>query len=606
MMVRFTRILVVLFVALTITGTFGCDDDVAVNDNDNNARIEQEMTKAKKYLAQALYSDARATFENVLNMDSGYNPGKFGWSISRSLEMITELIDGVLELAESISDLTGMSLKDVETPEELAMYLAKVSKTEEFAALQTGGVIGGLLTTFLDEYKSSLETIDVYLDDVSADPTFVFEIESLPVMVASISIMNIGGEYDLSEGLIGSAVTKLLLGVIYAVYSTSFDLDIISIVDPVMAIVNGPENGGVDTSTENIIGLIAWLFGTNVNFLGLTNSGSDMMIQAGQYFGNAAGRVAESIDYAFSETDDQSNDILAADLTVDPPQIVVNLDISEGSNLGVTDEDVIRLNITEDLKNSMIVVRDNFLNGGAPVSWAADIAPAIAVLVVAALNTGFVQSLIDSVMSGMGDSSLTDTLNGILNSDIISESLVSGLLTNIIPDQFQFDFGTFFASPVGINALLPEIYVVESDNVNDLFKSRFLFEWECTTAGLISEDSLLPGLLCATGEGYELVDAGHFPGEDFLAPEDVTSTSIADIFTQRGYTGIAADGIESTLPYIPLKDPSLNGLLLVNISGMSAGDGDAGYSGFTLADNYSFNKVLASLAEGILGLVGGM
>jgi hypothetical protein len=603
MMARISRLFFVFICVLAITGSFGCEDDVDV-DSEGNDRIDTEMEKGKRYLAQALYSDARATFENVLNMDSAYNPGKFGWSISRSLEMITELIDSVLDLATSLGDLAGMSLKEVETPEDLALYLSRVSKTEEFVQLQTSGVIGGLLKTFLDEYKISLETIDGYLDDISTDPGFVFEIESLPVMVASISVMNIGGEYDLSEGLIGSAVTKLFLAIIYSVYATSFDLDILGIVDPVMAIVNGPDNDGVEMDTDNIIGLIAWLFGSNPNLLGLTSSGGDLIVQAGQMYGNAAGRVAESIEFAFTETDDQSNDILAVDLTVDPPQIVVNLDISEGSNLGVTDEDVIRLNITEELRSSMIVLRDNFLNDGAPVSWATHIAPAMAVLIVAALNTGFVQSIIDSMMSGMGDSDMSTTLTGILDSDLISESLISGLLTNIIPDQFQFNFGAYFNNPVGINALLPAIHLVESEETNDIFTSRFLFEWECTTEGLISEDSLLPGLLCASGEGYEMVDSYHFPGSEDLAPASITD--FVSGYTANGISEIVADGYESTIPYIPFIDPSMNGLLLVNIAGMDAGDGDAGYSGYALADNYSLNKVLASLAESILGLIGGM
>jgi hypothetical protein len=603
-----------MFVATLCMFGLACSDEVSVDDDETSARLASEMIKGKKYLAQALYTDARITFENILlNIDLNHSEAKFAWSYSKSLEMIDQLVGSAIDLVSQVSDLMGKEQVDREVIVEV---LARMSGSSDFEALDSAGIIGGLLGGLIEPYEAGIITIDQYLDEVALDPTFTFEIESLPIKVGMFSIANLGGEYDQVEALVGGALTRLLLASINSLFAINFNFDILGLIDPILALINGEENGGVEADLDNILGLVAYILADNPQFLGLSNGGDQLVTEAGTFFGDAAGKVVDAINSAMAETDDQSNDILAMDMSTDPPQVMLNLDLSNNDLLDVTSDDLVRINLTTDLSESLVHMRDSFYGTGVPVSWASDIAPSISVLIVALLNTGFVKSIIESVMSGSGDSSMSSTITQLLDSDILSEDLISGLLVNIIPDRFQFDFGAFFGSPAGMNSFFPAIRKVESNEDGLLlFKSRFLFEWECSSSELYDDEaSMLAGLLCPTDT--ELQDSGHFAGAQpgYLAPEDdhelleaIGIASFAQSFTDStpAISRIGNDGVLSTLPYIPLKDASLNNMLLVSIDGMDAASlADGAYSGFMPADNYTFNAILADLASGIMGLLG--
>ncbi len=154
-----------------------------------------------------------------------------------------------------------------------------------------------------------------------------------------------------------------------------------------------------------------------------------------------------------------------------------------------------------------------------------------------------------------------------------STAQLAGILSLLIEAPAAFDLGTFYATPVGLRALLPE-----SVAAGGFGADHMLSEWECP--GDLGPDGLPQGwqrFLC--GEGAEFVDSAHFVDTPFA---------------------LEPDGYVSPLPYFAWRDPTLGGLLYVDLSGVFPEQ----EPGFVPTDGSSVNILLAESLKNLLSALG--
>jgi peptidase M28-like protein len=160
---------------------------------------------------------------------------------------------------------------------------------------------------------------------------------------------------------------------------------------------------------------------------------------------------------------------------------------------------------------------------------------------------------------------------------VIVDTTIS-MIPDMIPNPvFALDMANYFAADAkGLRHLLPA-YQTSTEFEENLF----MFEWECTIAmyGVDPYPNGPYGLFCH--RVATLTDREHF-GDSIYSGE----WSIDEI---------AADGIESSVPYLPLPDPTFNGML--SLDGYPLGvSGDT--EGMDIADNYTLNGIVAVLFSG--------
>jgi hypothetical protein len=595
MLSRSPKYIIVAVMMFLVMAFISCGSEVDVDDGDTiTDTIATELDAAKALLSQGLYLEARQSFQYILEeLDPENREAMFGWNISKTLETVNKLVETAIELVDF---LVGTGL--LEKGEVTAEALRKAVRDPEFESVTRSG-IGSFFESALKPYELDAKAIDENFEKIIANPEgFEFRIESLPIIIGPFSsLANIGGEYDLGEVHTFAAVAKALRAIFDVVIALDYTLDLFGIAAFLIDVFPTVEEWDADT----IIGLICYLLNENPLFLGINaEDGVPRMQDAGNLLGLGADHVVKLVEEIKNDAvidTDQSDDIIGFALIEGEESLVISFDIESNPFVEVTaaeDSDLI-IPLSESITSSFSHIRDNLLGQGNRMSWADDFVPLISLTLVALLNTGIVQAVLESVLADMGDS---DMLNQILNPALLSESLISGLLTSVIPGVLEFDMHAYFTSPTGPRDFLPAISTIHGG-----LEDKMLLEFECTYEDLQSEESLLPGFICPND--VVLYDGPHFPGWDLalyneeLPPLD---ESYLDDLTANGITQIASDGIDNNLPYIPFISPSFGNILYLDVDILALD----GYSGFMLADNRSLNATIANIAGGLVSTIGSL
>ncbi len=153
----------------------------------------------------------------------------------------------------------------------------------------------------------------------------------------------------------------------------------------------------------------------------------------------------------------------------------------------------------------------------------------------------------------------------------LNRRALEALLGQLLPLPVALDFGAFFdAGPVGLRFILPETV--------DGNPPHLVAEWECPgDLDATGVPSAGRGFLC--GDAAELVDVAHFDG------------------------AMAADGLALRGPYLRFADPTLRGLLQVDLSGAGAVGWDA--PGFRVPDAAATATAFALGLGPLFGVLGG-
>jgi hypothetical protein len=600
--------LFIVFLTTAILFSASCGGDDGRTDED--AEVISYWTlldEAKQYMSVAKYTEARMLYERVLDnthITSEISEAKFGFSFSRTLEIINDLLGIANDL------LTDFLLTREMTPSEVVTLVSKTSNVGAVGPLPKTG-IGLMVESMLAPYVDDFSLIDQYMEDIKTDPNFEWTIDSLPLTLSlgpfSFEVANLGGRYDIGEVYIGQTLDRLLLGTFAFLLSVDLDIDLGAILGDLFGEYVADSTMFDDMTTQDIVGLIVYVLEVSPGLFGLDPySGVSRMQTAGVYYGDAFDNLLSGIEFWRNENIDEKDtslDIISIQNIEGQETIVVSISIDENP---FADEEVssnllgseIYLPLTAAVEQAFVNIRDNFRLTGGRVSWANDMVPILSTVLVMILKTGIVEMLLDAL-----GASLPESIGSLLtDSTFITVEFIGGIITGIIPDIFQFDFGRFFSEPQALRDMLP----AWTTSSRLLMGNTFILEWECWTGGL-SEDA---DLICPSESEWDwsYIDNAHFPGYRVRPVGEYLELSeqFSDEFTAADLDGIQRAGFDNCLnllPYVAFPKPHFAQLLYTNTS-MYAGGPYQPAAAFELATNESLNAILCNVVGAILGLIG--
>jgi hypothetical protein len=209
--------------------------------------------------------------------------------------------------------------------------------------------------------------------------------------------------------------------------------------------------------------------------------------------------------------------------------------------------------------------------GGVRASWAQDLAPFVGLLVQSGFQTGMLDPILAFVFPmlqtyiGADTMAMINQLVGTVK-ELANRIVISGTITTVIPDVIQFDLGKFMHDPPQkfFRLILPAVVTDQNGG------KKLLLEYECMDLG--STD-----LWCPYPE--TITSTAHFIGTTYEIPDD---------------------GVKNTLPYLSSQDPSLGGLLYLDLSSLDASFPNEWHQ----PTSYEFNYFLAKIVGGLLGGLG--
>lgn len=595
----------VLFILTALLFSSSCGEDGRTREDEEQIIYRPLLDQAKQYMSEAKYTEARILFEQVIGAKASAAEtaeAKFGFSYSRTLEIINDLLT-------VLNDLLTDLLLARQTGE--AIDLTRLAKTSVAGSAVAPGKtgIGAILESMFDPYVDDFTKIDQYMEDIKTDPDFEWTIDSLPLTLSlgpfSFNVANLGGRYDIGEVYIGQTLDRLLLGTFAFLLSIDLDIDIGQVLGDILGQYVIDSNMFADMTMQDIIGLIVYVLDSNPGLFGLDPiSGVTRMQNAGVYYGDAFNNILSALEFWRNENleeQDTSKDIVKIQTLEGQETIVVSISIDENP---FADEEVssnilgaeIYIPLTAPVEQAFIKIRDNFRLTGDRVSWANDLVPILASAVVMVLKTGLVEMLLEAL-----GTSLPEGISSLLgNSDLITVEFVGGIITGIIPDIIQLDFGRFFSEPVALREMFP----AWTSSSAALLGNTFIFEWECYTGGL--EETA--DFICPSDSEW-IIDNEHFPEFRILSDSEGgirLSDQRNDEFAASDLVGIQKTGFDNCLnmlPYIAFPNPHFAQLLYTNTS-MYAGNDYHPEATFALATNESLNAILCNIVGSVLGLLG--
>ena len=618
-----------LFLVLVSLLMVSCGNDnskqIAAAKKAEYAKIETAMG----FLSDGNYDEAYTQFGYLKNSLVYYkSEAIYGYTWSSMLKYMNDLIGNLTDILNAVSG--QLNAGAAKSPAERQKMVIKL--LGEYQTQGGGGIIGNAITSLIQGFVKNFNNWDSSIKEIKKIGHLNFKIKSLPVTIMNTAtIMDLGGEHDMGEVYFLDASFNLAMAWLNFFDSIDFNINIMDTkltsyaVNYLFPLFN-EKNVKVAPVLMNVITL---LLNDNPSLFSLDkNSGTEKTKLARDEFYQTFKSFADTIREIKKEKDDQSDDIIQYkyDKQNNIEYAVFNIKeinlstsaIPGGDKLGnvtISKTGVLEMNIGPDSKGISMADRldkiaNNFTSGGAPISWAQDIAPIVSSILVMVLNSGMLNSLIQSAISGMGsDNSLGDSLNSIMGSDLINEDLITGILTGFIPDSIQLDFGGFYNNPPNYRDLLPAWTngltkeVLGADGKKEVWPADvFMLEYECgdSSKSVTSPTGALGPLLyddfvcnnkysLAVSNGPDVTtmikDTDHFQTTNWIWQRYINSSNgittdtttqyvyyIPPIITagtsdaEDAYQGFTKDGVDSIIPYMYFKDPTFGKLLYIKMS----------------------------------------
>lgn len=379
-----------------------------------------------------------------------------------------------------------------------------------------------------------------------------FAVEAVPVYLGIKPMITYRGVFDGGDAYIMSAVANTVVGVTDVLAGQDLTTDVLTLVGLVK---EGLDSGKVDA--KKVLQYAAYLLNQDERFLTLhAEDGEFLFEDARDRFAAAGPDLSAGIDLAREEGPEEDQVSWVEDTA---GQHVLKVRSRVFYDLeGESYEEVMVFHFTGAIIEAFEDASESILNADKPVTLHGAVLPILAVMLSLASQTG--------VMDAVG-------LELPIDIGAFEIPGVVTLLQSLLPNVMAFDWGGFFANPVGLRAWLP---VITSDQ--PVFQNNVLVEWECPDD--LKEDGFPSGSLDILCSGdAELVDSAHFVGTE---------------------QELEADGIPSGFPVFAFDDPTLNGLVRVDLDGVM-GSTDTGT--YESADGTSLNAALAKVLEGVLALI---
>ncbi|MBM4397401.1 MAG: hypothetical protein FJ087_17155 [Deltaproteobacteria bacterium] len=377
-----------------------------------------------------------------------------------------------------------------------------------------------------------------------------FEVTACPIFLGLKPTLQARGVFDDGDVLLMGAIADAIIGVFDFLAGQDWDTEVLDL-------VNFVKDGLGDVDFQAIAGVLTHLLNSDERFLTLHPvDGATLFEDARVRFG-AAGAKLEAAIARIRELGDGGKDVTWVE-DVGATARLKFASVIRYADDGTTAEEVLSFELTQKVMAGFRNASESILTPGRRTTLHGGVFPVLAAMAVTASRSG--------MLSGMN-------LKLPIDIGAFEIGALSDLLGGLVPNVLAFDWGTFFGKPAGLRPWLPEW----TDGAGPL-KDRFLTEWECPDdLDADGYPSGALGLLC--GDGATLSDAAHFAGESFATEPD---------------------GIASALPVFAFGDPTLGGLLYVDLAGEPGSD-EAG--AYLPADATTLNAALGRLVSGILPLL---
>jgi len=444
---------------------------------------------------------------------------------------------------------------------EFSLSLAKVL---DMAGTYNGLVISDPEPSYGDELAEDIHGIFNYLHEgyalaaerlakVSA-ADFTFDVDVVWLYNGAHPILAHRGRFDAGDVKLARAMSRFVAGFWDILRGQDLRGDVASLI---YFIANDLTGGGFTLS--RVADIVAYLLASDARFLTLHPDD-----------GAAAFAEAREVLATFGP---DLRDALATIEALRPTDGVAEVTDAESIDDGyvltaagrvVTEEDGSRreepivVELSAKVLGAFDRIAESVATPGTLVPWDGGVTTMLGAMIGTLIETG-----------GLGDLEI----GGVeLPPGFFSYEQIGNLLAAVVPSPAAFDFGTFYSQPVGLRGILPQ-----ATAQGGYGKDALVTEWECPEDLDARGRPLGPqGFVCS--EGAALVDAAHFAGTD---------------------DALAADGYTSRFPYFAWEDPTLNGLLWADLTGLYPGapEGPAAATAATV------NVIMAETLMPVLSLL---
>ncbi len=588
-----------------------------------DVRYENLVQEGVNYISKGDYEQAIDVFDSAISLKED-SPDAYAL---RGISTIVQMLLDLNEFLERIVDIVFQS--------------GLLSSSSGLTALQTGGLMEILNSILYPYIFGPLESAAADFQKVEDIGYFRRYIDSIPIEIkdplvgATIFKVDLGAEWDLGDIYFVDAFITLVTGVYYLLAST--DLTITNLLQ-FQTLLSYPALQQLGTEPVFAVSnLLATLLNAEPYMLKVnTATGPERVDTSRSLLLEAVRDVKSFIDYTKAE-------VISENQFITP-----NPDDENYFDMRFTRFDEMQRPISETvtflIDGRISQALDDIeadLDGtpNARTSWAKDIAPLIAVTVVGILQSHLLDEIIFSLCA---QADIQEECQQLLSPTFITVDLVQALLTAAIPDIFEFDLDQLFeylATPGsdGIRGFLPA-WTMHEDYSGGFPKETtdtIIMEWDCgpqllyytpnmttTVPGFDRLDPGLASIACRAealedANGNPIPDIGHFTDKQGY-PLGSTQSWVQFSPEIKNAVGtdpsIPADTIVSPLPYLIFKDPTLAGVLYVDLSGVWPNsttnpcnpDKNLTPGEYTLPDNCELNAVIAKVAGELIKAMGDM
>ena len=377
-----------------------------------------------------------------------------------------------------------------------------------------------------------------------------FEVSACPIFLGLKPTLNARGVFDDGDVLLMQAIADVVIGFYDFLAGQDFTTE-------VMDMIYFIKDNLSSADFKAISGVLAYLLDADTRFLTLeATDGKALFEDARERFGSAGPRLLAALD-RIRELGDSANDVTFVEDTGDSVRLHFSMGVTYDSS-GKPVEEPLVFELSGKVQDGLRNASESILKPGRLTTLHGGVFPVLGLIVSTVARAGVLKGLNVSLPIDIG---------------AFEPGQLSDLLCTMMPNALAFDWGTFFTRPTGLRGWLP---VWESKGGPE--ESRLVCEWECP------EDLDASGypsgkfrMLC--GEGATLTDGPHFEGQPWKTE---------------------ADGVASALPVFAFKDPTLDGLLYVNLSPTPMSDDATSYKPATTT---SLNAAMGMLLSGLLPLL---
>ncbi|NOZ86577.1 MAG: hypothetical protein GXP49_09955 [Deltaproteobacteria bacterium] len=537
---------------LLLTGVFalqsagGCfsGNDTGTKGVAQQKRRAELIEQGKELLSQAEPHMAKVPFSTILEEIDPKDPqASFGL--------------GICYLQDTI-ELTSMLLSVVTG----AMNFAGVSNGQ---GLSENDYVIELIADLLSQLESRLKNSAELFEVAATTKDFSFQIEPGALMYLNLKpALRLGPDLDAADAYLLAYLSRTLQGLLQLLGSQGLNSDIMGFV----AKVNNGEISSLDGPA--ISSALAYLLNSDSRFLTLAAGTGKAGLDAGtKVLANAQRDLLAGMALIKEEKDDQADDAFTIG-TTGRGRKKRNVLILKG----VWDqekEDYRDLDITLDnrFETSIGLLASNLEGQGAALSWSEGMMPILDTLLLVVIHENLLAKLGLQLPQELLDSFASMT----------PEDFGDFLLT-LIPDALTIDLGKALGTkdiePVDLRSLVPKWTTSKPKWENGL-----IMEYECQS-DLDSDGFPSGSLKLFCDKSAELKDSPHFEGTPYEC---------------------SPDNVLGKFPYMEWPDPSLNGLLMLDMS-KSKISGYGAKEGFKVPDNRDLNAFIQKVVRSILFLVG--